>query len=443
MASTTADVIIANAAAAYGGGGGGGGGGRRGGGGGAATRLAHASAAAAAVSCGRQKPAAGKEGRGGGGGGLKRGKVGGANCTAGAAGGGELPWRRAMMMTVMTRVPTATRRGYLNESGHASGRERGSLLSSFCWSVSSASIDGLRGERHVSSSASGTHCPRWEGGRYFVQRRRPGRGGGGRGRRPGGAAIRRGSGNPDPNPHTVGGLSVRGYIEREKGFGDLVNRARGALPVIGLLSRILTAEGGVGADQLRFPEFATRVSANSSWKLTQALYDLRTIHGERAKVNHVLLWCWVAAIGGGLVLSDDILLGAARLRVSNDLEYEIDNFDLLMDEGAKRRAKSKAKAAKLPLEARAAVALEAISKSCLGDDGMNERDMELLDVVLGEVFPTVDKAVIKRMLTAQMAEEEQVRRNKHRMEEEKKSGKEESEMAGGSSGVSAAAASTG
>ena len=46
------------------------------------------------------------------------------------------------------------------------------------------------------------------------------------------------------------------------------------------------------------------------------------------------MWCWVAAVGAGLVKSDEILLGATRLRVSFDIQYEEDYFSILMDEAS-------------------------------------------------------------------------------------------------------------
>lgn len=43
--------------------------------------------------------------------------------------------------------------------------------------------------------------------------------------------------------------------------------------------------------------------------------------------------CWVAAVGGaGLLKSEDILEGAARLRISDDLEFDEQNLFALMNE---------------------------------------------------------------------------------------------------------------
>ncbi len=60
-----------------------------------------------------------------------------------------------------------------------------------------------------------------------------------------------------------------------------------------------------------------------------------TIYFQAAKAQYVLVWCWAAALGAGLLKSDDLLMGASRLRVSYDIQYEIENLELLMDEAAK------------------------------------------------------------------------------------------------------------
>ena len=54
-----------------------------------------------------------------------------------------------------------------------------------------------------------------------------------------------------------------------------------------------------------------------------------------AKPQYVLLWCWAAALGAGLLKSNDIVMAAARLRVSYDIQYETENLELLMDDAAK------------------------------------------------------------------------------------------------------------
>lgn len=41
---------------------------------------------------------------------------------------------------------------------------------------------------------------------------------------------------------------------------------------------------------------------------------------------YVLLCCWLAAVGAGLLKSEEILEGVARLSISNDIEFEEETF---------------------------------------------------------------------------------------------------------------------
>lgn len=46
----------------------------------------------------------------------------------------------------------------------------------------------------------------------------------------------------------------------------------------------------------------------------------------------MLLCCWLAAVGAGLLKSEEILEGVARLRISDDIEFEEENFiDMMKD----------------------------------------------------------------------------------------------------------------
>lgn len=54
--------------------------------------------------------------------------------------------------------------------------------------------------------------------------------------------------------------------------------------------------------------------------------------GQAGDTLYVLLCCWLAAVGAGLLKTEEILEGVARLRVSNDIEFEEQTFIALMDE---------------------------------------------------------------------------------------------------------------
>jgi 1,3-beta-glucan synthase len=136
-----------------------------------------------------------------------------------------------------------------------------------------------------------------------------------------------------PSPRRRAAPIVRAAAAEES-FGDAVKRVakrvQGALPVIGLLSRLTTPEGGfdgqgnatyaefsrgVYDDPARYPAYATAAS------------ELEKRHGRPANPRHLLLALWMADQGaGGLVAPRDVVAAMRRLRVTGDMEIEIDRF---------------------------------------------------------------------------------------------------------------------
>jgi hypothetical protein len=147
----------------------------------------------------------------------------------------------------------------------------------------------------------------------------------------------------------------------------IAGRLVGALPIVGLVARILNDEGGVGGDIIDFAEFRRRVSKKCTVMDSKAFYDFNQRRGKvltfrlrsplclvawclehgRAQLLdgmeweilsprrwvgqpgdpfYVLLCCWLAAIGAGLLKTEEILEGVARLRISNDIEFEEETF---------------------------------------------------------------------------------------------------------------------
>ncbi|CAM6050625.1 unnamed protein product [Sphagnum compactum] len=200
-----------------------------------------------------------------------------------------------------------------------------------------------------------------------------------------------------------GGPVITAYLERNVNpVGDFFNRIRGSLPIVGLVSRILSDEGGVGNDRIQFVEFCRKVEKSCSADASRAFYSFTERHGTAAKAQYVLVWCWAAALGAGLLKSDDLLMGASRLRVSYDIQYEIENLELLMDEAAKKRAKSNAPAIDIPMEVRAEKALDAICKCCIGANFIAEDDVPLLTSILTTVFPSADALEVERIVESRL-----------------------------------------
>uniref|UniRef100_A0A2P2JBH6 Uncharacterized protein MANES_17G122200 n=2 Tax=Rhizophora mucronata TaxID=61149 RepID=A0A2P2JBH6_RHIMU len=195
-----------------------------------------------------------------------------------------------------------------------------------------------------------------------------------------------------------GSLSVRAYMENPNSISSFANKVIGSLPVIGLVARILTDGGGVGGDIIDFAEFRRRVGKKCTITDSRAFYEFQDRRGRAGDPLYVLLCCWLAAVGAGLLKSEEILEGVARLRMSNDIEFEDENFLAMMNEAKEKRAKLKAAAPNIPMEIRAEKALEAIYACCFGQDPIEEEDKKLLCVMLNAVFPSIALPEVQRIV---------------------------------------------
>ncbi|PON56172.1 calcium homeostasis regulator [Trema orientale] len=202
---------------------------------------------------------------------------------------------------------------------------------------------------------------------------------------------------PKP-PNSNGVFSIRAYMENPNSFSNFANKVIGALPVIGLFARIISDEGGVGDDLIDFAEFRRRVGKKCTPDDSRAFYEFQSRRGRAGEPLYVLLCCWLAAVGAGLLKSEEILEGAARLRISNDIEFEEETFLAMMNEAREKRAKLNAAAPTIPMEIRVEKSLEAIYVCCFGKEAIEEEDENLLNVMLSAVFPTVQKTEIQRIV---------------------------------------------
>ncbi|XP_047972051.1 photosystem I assembly factor PSA3, chloroplastic [Salvia hispanica] len=196
-------------------------------------------------------------------------------------------------------------------------------------------------------------------------------------------------------PH---GLLVRSYMEDSNTLSGFANKVLGSLPVIGLFARIISDEGGIGGDIIDFAEFRRRVGNKCSVNDSRALFELQDRRGKAGDPLYVLLCCWLAAVGAGLLKSEEILEGVARLRISNDIEFEEENFIAMIKESREKRARLNAPVPNIPMAVRAEKALEAIYVCCFGRDPIEEEDEELLCTILNAVFPAAGKEEVERIV---------------------------------------------
>lgn len=199
-------------------------------------------------------------------------------------------------------------------------------------------------------------------------------------------------------PNGGGYLLVRAYMEDSNSISGFASKVIGSLPVIGLVARIFSDEGGVGGDIIDFAEFRRRVGNKCSVNDSRAFFDFQERRGKVGEPLYVLLCCWLAAVGAGLLKSEEILEGVMRLRISDDIEFEEETFIAMMKESRERRAKLKTPAPNIPMAIRAEKALEAIYVCCFGRNVIEEEDEELLSTMLNAVFPDVGKQEIERIV---------------------------------------------
>ncbi|THU68438.1 hypothetical protein C4D60_Mb08t03890 [Musa balbisiana] len=205
---------------------------------------------------------------------------------------------------------------------------------------------------------------------------------------------------PARRPGTSGGSVARstvvvGYMERKpNSLAGFASKVIGSLPVVGLVARILSDEGGVGDDLIDFAEFRRQVGKKCNITDSRAFYEFQDRRGRAGDPLYVLLCCWLAAVGAGLLKSEEILEGAARLRISNDIEFEEETFFAMMTT-AKEAANPE-----IPMEIRIEKALEAIYVCCFGKDTIEDEDVRLLCTILHAVFPSVGKQEVDRIVSS-------------------------------------------
>ncbi|GAX79700.1 hypothetical protein CEUSTIGMA_g7141.t1 [Chlamydomonas eustigma] len=186
--------------------------------------------------------------------------------------------------------------------------------------------------------------------------------------------------------------------QQNESFFDSIKRVakqvQGALPVIGLVSRLTSSEGGF--DELAYPEYSRSIINNATPQFKSALVDLEARYGKIGNSRWVLLVLWMAKTGSGLVPAKDILSAAKRMRVTQDMEIEIDRFDIIRTASLKKYSMMAPPEGKL--KDKVAVGVDAICILCLGlkegEAVTSDSDEELLRLLLEGAFPEADQGLI-------------------------------------------------
>mmetsp|Transcript_12643 Transcript_12643/g.27341 ORF Transcript_12643/g.27341 Transcript_12643/m.27341 type:complete len:242 (+) Transcript_12643:98-823(+) len=193
----------------------------------------------------------------------------------------------------------------------------------------------------------------------------------------------------------------RGSVCHAQSSGDfgenlkrIAKKVQGSLPVIGLLSRLASPEGGF--DELSYPEYTRSVFERAPENFRLALMEVEKKYGKAvANSRSVLLLMWMIKGGCGLVPAKDIIKAAMRLRVTQDLEIEMDRFETSKINMAKKYSMIE-KPEGSPRD-KAVLAVDALCSLCLGlkdGEAVSEADAQLLTSLVCGAFPEVSSELV-------------------------------------------------
>lgn len=73
---------------------------------------------------------------------------------------------------------------------------------------------------------------------------------------------------------------IRAYMEKPNSAANFASKVIGSLPIVGLLARIFSDEGGVGGDIVDFAEFRRRVGKKCGVSDSRAFYEFQERRGR-------------------------------------------------------------------------------------------------------------------------------------------------------------------
>ena len=161
-----------------------------------------------------------------------------------------------------------------------------------------------------------------------------------------------------------------------KAMSKLAKKVQGAIPVVSLVSKLLTPEGGIGVESLSYNEYCRiKLDAAGGTAYGEALSEL--CDSSKKEPRTLLLLTWMVYEGDGLLPVDQAMSAARRLASTGfDYEYEIYKFEQARDDAIDRARRKGVE--RMRDQASAADAAAAALEVCLGgadgmDDAMKER----------------------------------------------------------------------
>lgn len=148
-------------------------------------------------------------------------------------------------------------------------------------------------------------------------------------------------------------------ILKDFSLGKFVKKVQGKIPVVSLLSKLLTPEGGFDGETLSYNEYTRiRLDQAGGTPFGAALSDL--CDATKKEPRTLLLLTWMAHEGDGLLGPEIVTSAAKRLGSSGfDYEYEIYRFEQARDAAISEMARKSGKRKRDPAMA-AAVAADAL-----------------------------------------------------------------------------------
>ena len=154
--------------------------------------------------------------------------------------------------------------------------------------------------------------------------------------------------------------------------------------MLGLISRLASPEGGFD-DYLSYPEYCRSIFETASDEFRIAIGELQSRHGTPAQQRFILLSLWMVHVGAGLVPEKHIVDSAKRLRISQDIEFEMDRFTGVLEESMKKYTYVDRPKAGPPQQAE--IAVDSLARLCMNardGDELPEEDAKLIeDIIFG------------------------------------------------------------
>eukprot|EP00878_Enallax_costatus_P017290 GHUV01018158.1.p1 GENE.GHUV01018158.1~~GHUV01018158.1.p1 ORF type:complete len:152 (+),score=28.74 GHUV01018158.1:211-666(+) len=94
----------------------------------------------------------------------------------------------------------------------------------------------------------------------------------------------------------------------------IAKKIQGALPIVGLLSRLSAPSGGF--DEVSYPEFCRSAFDTAGPNVREAVVEMERRYGKLGQSRWLYLMLWMAKHGNGLVPPKNVILAAKRLRVT-------------------------------------------------------------------------------------------------------------------------------